>query len=393
MTFLGGLLFVAALAWFAHIAYRFESQAWYLTNAPDSWIAWHVEGKRGEWADKSFAEWLKRYRAGQLPAAYESRLHDHLLKWQADLSRPWDRAMGDLLHEALAQKKLSSAQAEQLVRGTFANVQIHIRPTMRVGDVVPFEQSWTLRAGTRNNFWTYQLGSFVKFDNPPTATRLDTYGWASGGIYPGPSVWREYPKYAGSDVVAPGKHRLHVLVVRHLAEDKWPRNPLTPAVEHRQSFDVEVLPKGTPTGEPFTDAKAGDAIGAAMDVGIYHWGDGRIWAECFLRKAPVDRAFDVYVEHDGKRHWIARRTARANEDSAGGGVEFVPVTDSPDIKSMKMILVGSGDALQDSVDQQKYWKGSIEFPAVPLLSSNDAYGASRRPKLPYKVAADPAPVR
>jgi hypothetical protein len=392
MTYVTAVAFFAALAWFAIVARRFEWQTWYLTNAPDSWIAWHVEGKSGEWADKCLSQWLARYRADRLPEAQQSRLHDHLIKWQSDLSRPWDPLMGDLLYDALERHKLSPEQGERMLRGAFSNVQVKVRPVARVGDIVPFELSWTGRYGKYKG-WTALRGCFVRFDQPPTATPENTYGWGWGGYGAGPSVWREYPKYSGSDRVTPGPHKLHVLVVLRLADGKSPAHGLTPAIEHRQTFDVDVLPKGTPIGEPFTDAKAGAAIGAAMDVGIYHWGDGRIWAECFLRKAPIDRAFDVYVEHDGKAHWIARRAARANEDSAGGGVEFVPVKDSPDIKSMKMILVGSGDALQASVDQQKYWNGTIEFPAVPLLPSNQAYGASQRPKLPYTATADPTPAR
>ena len=378
-------LFLASVIWFGRVAHQFQWQTWYLTNAPDSWIAWHVEGKRGAWANRSLAQWLTRYRAARLPPAQEARLYDHLLEWQADLPRRWDPAMGDLLHDALTKGKLTPAQGERLVRGAYANVQIKVRPVVRVGDVVPFEQTCTVRAGSQPN-WTLERGSFIHFDEPPTAAPKGKYGWGWGNYGPGPNIWREYPKYVGSDRVAPGVRRLHVLVVQSITDGKWPQISLTPAVQYRQSFDVTVLPAGTPLGEAFTDPSAAEAVATAVDVGIYHWGDGRIFAECFLRNAPVDRAFDVYVEHDGKRHRIARRSAKAGQDSIGGGAEFVPVKDSPDIKQMKMILVGSGDALAGSVDQQKYWKGTIEFPAVPLLPNSESYKARDRAKLPHRVS-------
>jgi hypothetical protein len=381
-------LFLASLTWFGRVAHQFQWQRWYLDNVPDSWIAWHVEGKRGAWADRSLAQWLTRYRAARLPADQEARLYDYLLDWQADLPRRWDPAMGDLLYEALMKGKLSAAQGERMARGTLANPQFKVRPAIRVGDVVPFEQSYTVRGGGPNRSWSWERGCFIHFDEPPTAAPKGKYGWSSGGYGAGPSTWREFPKYSGSNRVTPGPHRLYVLVVQNISDGIRPESPLTRAVEYRQSFDVTVLPAGTPIGKPFTDAKAAEAVATAVDVGIYHWGGGRIFAECFLRSAPGDRAFDVYVEYDGKRHWIARRSAKAGQDSSGGGAEFVPVKDSPDIRQMKMILVGSGDALAGSVDQQEYWKGTIEFPAVPLLSSSEAYKARDRAKVPHRVVAE-----
>jgi hypothetical protein len=388
MTITSSILLLTSIAWFAKVAQPFPWTDWYLENAPDSWIAWHAEKKQTAWADRALAQWLKRYRFSRLSAPHEARLFDYLLKWQNDGARRWDPAMGELLYNALLKDNLSPAQAEEMMRGTFSNLQVKVRPAIRVGDVVPFEQTWTYRGGIIYHNWSFMRGCFIHFDEPPVATRHDTYGWGSGGYGAGPYTWREYPEHAGSDHIAPGPHRLHVLIVQLLGTERRPSKPLSPPVEYRRSFDVQVLPAGTPIGEPFSDAKSAQAVASAIHVGIYHWADGRIFAECGLEKTPVDRAFDVYVEYEGNRHWIARRSAKAGQPTMNEGNEFVPIKDSPDIKQMKMILVGSGDALAESVDQQKYWNGTIEFPAVPLLPYTESLHASHRPKLPHQVKAD-----
>jgi len=166
---------------------------------------------------------------------------------------------------------------------------------------------------------------------------------------------------------------------------------ITPGVEHRSALDVSVLPAGTKIGTPYYGDMAGGAIGGATKVALYHWGDERIFAAIRLERAPFDRAFDVYVEHQGKRHLIAQRVAMAGGYSSfHNSVEYVPIKDTPDLKTLTLILAGSHDALAHSVDQQKYWKGTITYPNVPLSPKEDSY-SDKFPTRQYNVAAEPDP--
>ena len=129
-----------------------------------------------------------------------------------------------------------------------------------------------------------------------------------------------------------------------------------------------------------------------MRVGVFHWGDGRIFARVALEPAPVDRAFEIFVEHAGRRQRIGQRYAPAGSHSLfQGDVDHVPVTDGPGVGPMTLVLVGSGEPLAESVGQQKYWAGTITFPDLPLRPRDEAYGGGPDPLPPYRLAAARGP--
>ena len=387
LTTLLALITLAAALEFTRRAIPFPWGDTYLTHAPTSWIAWHAQQKPSPWSTRAHNQWLHRYRLATLTPAQQSRFHDHLLTWQADLSRPWDSAMGDLLHKALADGKLSEEQAARFVRGTFANVKFQTRSPIRVGDQVPLAHSNTFRGGTRPDMET-KYGHFLSFQEIPKAGPEGKYGWGWGSKSTG-GYWNARPQDVGSDTLTPGTHKLHVLLVLKLINNR--DLSISPGIEHRATLDVQVLPKGTPIGTPIPDPRPGlltQTVADAIEVGAYHWDkQGRIFAVINMKQAPIDRAFDVYVEHEGKRHKIAQRVAKAGQWATGhSSVEYVPIKNVPTpIRSLTFILVGSGDALANSVDQQLFWSGTITFPDVPL-EPQSANRTGNIPKRPYKIS-------
>jgi hypothetical protein len=355
----------------------------YLAHAPTSWIAWHAQQKPSPWSARANGEWLRRYKLATLSPQQQSRFHDHLLAWQADFSRPWDSQMGGILIKAISEKRLSNEQAAQFVRGAFSNFKFQTRPVIRVGDPVPLAHTNVFRGGADPDLLT-KSGHFVSFNQPPKIDADARYAWSLGGKSAG-GYWIARPQDVDSNSLIPGQHKLHVLLVLGLTSANL---PVTPTVEHRAALDVQVLPKGSPIGTPISDTASAvaDSIAQAIHVGAYHWADRRIFAAVNLGQAPVDRAFEVYVEHNGQRAKLPPRHAKAGQASSGHSfVEWAAIKDSEGVQSINIILVGSGEALVNSTDQQSYWSGTITFPDVPVESQINPAHRTSAPARPYKI--------
>lgn len=147
--------------------------------------------------------------------------------------------------------------------------------------------------------------------------------------------------------------------------------PLTPTAELRETFDFEVVPAGSAAGEDILDLSMRQAVASAVEIGAYRldtWPRRPcIVLELKLLPAPVDRAFDVYVERDGKRLFVGRQFAMAGKSSLDRGeLEMLIEANQPLPESLCVVLVGTSEALVGSVDQKRCWLGTMMYPDVPV---------------------------
>lgn len=352
-------LFVASI--------RFSWSDWYFVAVPSSLVARHAETGRGAFADQARDVWLRRFRADQLPAAQESRLYDHLLKFQGDLARPWRRDWEDTLYDALLKNKLATAQAQRYVHNTFSSISVRVRSPIRVGDPLPVEFRWAGRGVPNRSISRWRLfGSFR--ESPEFRAEPDVSVAAMTDV--SPHVILLPAPLLGTDKLKPGWHRLHVLLVRDFTEERHAM-PLTPTAELRETFDFEVVPAGSAAGEDILDLSMRQAVASAVEIGAYRldtWPRRPcIVLELKLLPAPVDRAFDVYVERDGKRLFVGRQFAMAGKSSLDRGeLEMLIEANQPLPESLCVVLVGTSEALVGSVDQKRCWLGTMMYPDVPV---------------------------
>jgi hypothetical protein len=309
----------------------------------------------------------------------QERFHDHLLDWQSDLARPWDPKMGDLLLAAVVENRLSAQRRDRFLDGTLGVGRLRTRPAIRVGDPVVIQ--YDLDDRTPNGIRGVGRMIAASFRGPPEADSKSDRS-LSGGWSPGPFHVAFAPQEVRTTALSPGRHTLHVALWGEPYAPTGTKLSRTPTI--RKTFEVDVLPKGTPLGQPIPNPGVAIAVAGAVRLGIFRRNGNQLFAQVGLTPAPVDRAFDVYVEQAGRRYLIARRCAPANATDPtlypgpwrGHVEEYIPLEDPADVGSLRVVLVGSGEPLRDSADLQKYWAGTIVFPEVPIQSSNlwDAAG-------------------
>ena len=371
MAFSWAMLFVSGIP-LGVTSIQFSWSDWYFVAASNSLVAWHSEKGRGPFADRARDVWLRRFSADQLTAVEQSRLYDHLLTFQGDLTRPWRQDWEDTLHDALLKNKLATAQAQRYVRNTVSSISVRVRSRIRVGDPVPVEFRWAGRGGTNRSISRWRLfGSFR--EAPEFRAEPDVSVAALTDI--SPHVILLPAPLLGTDKLNPGWHRLHVLLVRDFTEERHAM-PLTPTAELRETFDIEVVPAGSPAGEDILDQTmrqqvASAVLASAVEVGAYRldtWPRRPcIVLELQLLPAPVDRAFEIYVERDGKRLFVGRQFAVAGQSSLGPGEFRVLIENNQSFpESLRVVLVGTSEALVGSVDQKRCWLGTMIYLDVPV---------------------------
>jgi hypothetical protein len=180
---------------------------------------------------------------------------------------------------------------------------------------------------------------------------------------------------AATGDLKPGPARLHLLFVRSLI-DSSTSSPVCTALT-RDSVDVTVLPPDTPLGNPMPNSAVADAVANSVSLMVRREKSGQLFAGVSLNPAPVDRAFNVYV-NPGRPLLVTQRAAAANESGdsldPSGYEELLPIDVPKDQRSVQIKLVGSDSPLRHSIRQTTYWPGTITY-TVPIRE----YGDDRTP--------------
>ncbi len=343
------------------LACRFEWTKWYLTTAPNHLIAWHARQQVSPFETLALNQWFDRCRAKTLSSAEEAAMFDDLLTWQADRSRALPPTFGDFLQEMMNANRLSPAQSQKCVQGFFGDVKFVARSTIRVGDPVPCSFRF---ANPRGQFFLHGYGWYASFQEPPAGPPPNEWSRDCYNL-PSSCFEHELPEALAADklntaALAPGVHMLHVLVAIKMNAG--------PAVAYRSSINIQVLPAGTAPGTPVFDPNSADAVAKSVQIAIVHSMDGQLDVDVRLGPAGVDRAFNVYIEHNDQRHFIGGCRAKAGTSDFHSRVAtgYPRIESAQKIKSLKVILVSCPDLLLIAPDQYKYWEGTITFPDVPV---------------------------
>ena len=128
------------------------------------------------------------------------------------------------------------------------------------------------------------------------------------------------------------------------------------------------LLKGAPLGERVTGSQVADEVARAVKLRLTRSAEGELWLRVSLLPVSVDRGKEVRIGD----------VAAARELEQTSYAMFVPVAEEQAKRTEKLaiVLAGDGEALRNTLDQQKYWAGRIVYPDVPVGRSDDV-GAAR----------------
>ena len=379
------VLLLITAAWPAERGYRFDWRTWYFHTAPDRLIAYHAERTDGPFAKDALAEWLRRYFAGDLPSGSRDRLFDYLLAWQADTSRQWDGAMGDVLANALFYShSLSPDRAERFIQNVYLIQDFRVRASIRPGDPVAVEYTASDRACKE---WEVLRAFEINgsFRGPPRVEGQNLAFVSEADDFQGEIAAHD----AHTDRLTPGTVApLHMLLVHAVRFFDHSGQSFDRSTEVRRDVPVTILPPGAPLGQGVPNSAVADVVAKSVQIAVYRAASGQLYVNVCLEPARVDRAFDVCVNPDHPQ--------RASQVFAGASHppiysasckydDLLPIEVPKDQKFVEVQLIGSDDALRHSARLKTYWPGTITY-TVPIRS----YDVDHTPSsAPYVVKAGP----
>ena len=363
---------------------RLPWRAWYIGHAP-AWVI-HRRARADLWpgGDAYRGEWYRR--EGASPA-----LIDHLLDVQANVAGPFAASWDGALFAAYDRPgTMTDAQRQRYVRQTFApTLKLSARNPVRAGDplhlMADTPSRGTFGGQTRYRLWTEFA---ARADGP--AGEIEGYLGTTGPVMPMDDADVPNQQWTGGRPLPPGVHRLGVLVRRTMVDDQW--HPVTQPVDVRGELTVHVLPADAPLGTPVYDASAASAVGAGAHVFAYDMGRQFDWGRVKVSVCPVpvgvDRAYRVCAVIDGREVTIGTEALKAGQRYVGGYTFDVPLSrdQANRLRKLTVVLVGDGEALRLTPDQQWYWAGRVVYPKLPLESrvryssgKRDAIGPTTQP--------------
>lgn len=380
------MLLVASVGWLALLAIEFPWHGWFLTNAPLSWVAGQAERNHGPAGDDYRRAWLARDPS--------IAAMDHLLDLHADPAIAWSGEWGSVLIERFNADLLTPEQRERLLRQTYGPATFSVRSPIRQGDPLVITATTPTRDGQYGTTLPTKATFAARVGGP--AVIADKY-WSAGRNNPS---WTRAIKAAdwGGETLPPGHHRVNVVLRREVYRDAGGGafEAITDPIDVTGEVEVEILPADSPVGTPIYDPTKGSEVAGAVDVGVFHWGDGRVFATVLLLPASVDRSFAVYAVLDGEERRIGSVTAPAGQ----GGSELslhVPIdmAEAERLEALTLILVGDSEPLRKTAGQTAFWAGRVTYANVPLGTRADwttMVNGPRKPTTrPWQVTPTEAP--
>jgi hypothetical protein len=380
--------------------------------------------------DAAIAEIATRYAGGKLPRPQVASVLSQALAAQADASRPWAAAWGDLIESAHAAGDLSAADwkryAEQAVAGMYV-----VRYRTKVSSDTPFSyalESRGARVGSRPTLMssTHVVGLVI--DSVERMNRADDHGTGitlSPTPYPG-LTYRpvgkgelairitmgggglEGPQWRVFRGLQPGPHDGYVRVDVNIADmpvRRMPTTRLSPGAggntgsissgfagfrggaytrpttidqfELKLPIHIDLVPPGEPLVRRVESPALHDAIAASL-----HVQNARIMPLSFMSmmvscvSPPADLSFKVLVR-DGAREWplgsfaYSRREGNSPYPARPRQVQGMLPYDVAGPLGPRIDVVFRADpdaAVSLSPDITEYWGGEdIVIKNVPLI--------------------------
>ena len=357
----GPAVAVAAVAFglFVSAAATFPYRAWLATNGPLSWVIAGAGRDHSPAGDVYRNVWATRVKPTVPP-----ELIDNLLDVQADAGVPWTGTWDGPLLTAFQRDALTPAQRERYVRGLFGTLSIVVRPTVRVGDPLVVRVTSAGRRGSTG----------------PLACRAVVAARADGPAVPDPHVqwvvgtpvqafkWEFSPHEWCPQGLTPGRHRVAVAVARDVVSRQTPSSggsdSISPTVLTAATVEVDVLPADAVLATARPDPSQAERVARAVDLHVYHWHDGRVFAVVQLLPTDVDRAFRVATTVGGTERTIGTIAAAAGGEATTNAV-YVPRGDDH-LHAVTVTLSGDPTPTRDTMGQSSYWPGRITYADVPV---------------------------
>jgi hypothetical protein len=353
----------------------FQWRDWLASTAPLSWVRSLARGDWSSHGDVYRSAWEAR-EAVPSPAFY-----DHLLDIEGNTALPLDPGWASDLEFALERGRLTPPQRDRYLHQIFGPLTFAVRSRLRATDPLVVT---AVGAATRRDGGTFSWRArfAARVDGPATLDHAPLWevGFAQSSFERsfGPGQW-----CPGG--VSPGHHRVNVLVDRDLVTGGGGGHYQSQSVPVVASatLDVDVLPPGAAIAAPRPDPMAAKSIARAVDLHVYHWHDGRVFAEIELLPTATDRAFRVCAVLGGTERTLGLVAASAGAAGSADDLEVpLGVRDAARLTKLTIVLVGDPDGTANSFSQTTYWPGRITYPDVPVQPEADYFLDGRRPLPP-----------
>jgi hypothetical protein len=349
----------------------YQTVDWYQYK-PTYFVMQDMDSTAPGTSGRAMTELRRREKAGELSASDQNQLVERALKQQvAAKPAPIATALMDFAARQFADGKLSAQQRKKLLSQTIL-LTLDVRPTVVVGDDVPFRISTSARVPT---LWTVTLrrGAVTVDGNQVLGAENQGFsrmsGFGAGGS-------------TGSRVPAPvvGQHQLeavaHVEVHQRSGFRAEPSEPLL-AEDHKltgQFTVVSGLPtdKVRPTVDPDLLKQLQVAItpqGFRPDPNVA----GRLSGTIAIRNCPVNVAFEVIGRCNGKDYTFNNITC-----NQGGSTQYLVASNERVDRmpsTIQIILRSSEKGSRQTIDQYDHWNGELVFPDVPVTSADGSSNA------------------
>ena len=237
---LGLLLLLAALGTGFWLTYKPLAKFPWTTWAPDWVLAEMIDSPNTARSDLAVRELMRRITLGEAGQRGVSRAVEAALRAQADLAKPWNAELGNMIEVGREHGLVSQEQWTRYARHAVV-IDLRVRNHVAAGSHIPYKVSHTYRVGSRETL--LQTGPGEMTSHPPIGVRLSDAGAIVNQVEP------EYP--VSSAMTAWGI-RVSAGMTGAMSGGAYARNlqPGTCSIELR--FDVTVF------APDFDDARTGE---------------------------------------------------------------------------------------------------------------------------------------
>jgi hypothetical protein len=364
-------------------------------------LLWEARHARGNDASKAAAELADRYGSGKLKKDQEELILAGAFHAQANESRPWVAAWGDVIEQADLRNSLNKDRLAEYRKNSVV-LDWKVRPRVRVGDPLPVRIAVReKRAGPSANFLCMaalkeaKLGekklsrTNSRFEGPAGVSvdlgRQLAWFYITGAKSP----WQ----YGGQDTasfllrlppdLAPGHHTIEVVVVtktepqsRNMRWSSASGVPKGPSVkEHRASLNLEVLPKDAAVVRkiPADAEKTKELEVALIPRETQSYGPAMVQQQFSLEGVRVPVAYEVVWKHG--THETAVGAFASGEGAVGNNWYAGPGQDktrhlysqrSWSAPTMDVVLRPSEQAVLCTIDQFEYYDHELVMEGVSV---------------------------
>lgn len=371
-----GVLFLLTFAFVASFAgWETAQNINWEQHLPTFWLVHETASADPASRDPAFAELLRRMRAGNLSEGETQKLVVRGLAFQADTSKAWVTAWGDIVESAHTAGKLTTAQWRQYAMNA-CDMQLIARPKVRQG---AFSVPLSLSSGRGRVGSSYTLcvetvggdnGSDLASENQSNLFDDGSSGLNSGGGGGFGGSVRLDPALAGN--AALGQKLVRIQLKERIFpsfQGVSPGSTGTPIAERTIALQApwELVAADAPTVQPIDDEKYRAAITQSLKVG-----------RCEISGTGPNAMCEVEIKCTGSPVPLAHNVfLRANGRDLPAGAIYFPAGSPGDwgtgqngsnltVDRVDIILKPSASVCASSIDLTSFWNGEITIPNVPL---------------------------